>query len=67
MEHEQSMRDDEHTPGKRRAASQRERIQQQKKKAEEDQAELAAAEGRYRAAVEDKKGETSAIQSFAHP
>ncbi|KAI0714073.1 hypothetical protein C8T65DRAFT_806673 [Cerioporus squamosus] len=53
MEHEHSaMRDDER---QRRAASQRERMQQQQRKAEEDQAELAATEARYKAAVDEKK------------
>ncbi|RPD54654.1 hypothetical protein L226DRAFT_90071 [Lentinus tigrinus ALCF2SS1-7] len=55
MEHEHSIMRDEAAPGARRAASQRERIQQQKRKAEEDQAGLAAAEARYKAAVEEKK------------
>ncbi|KAI0755192.1 hypothetical protein C8Q80DRAFT_1248305 [Daedaleopsis nitida] len=54
MEHEQSIREDEPAASRRRA-DQRERIQQQKKKAEEDQAELAAAETRYKAAVEEKR------------
>ncbi|RDX49872.1 hypothetical protein OH76DRAFT_1403113 [Lentinus brumalis] len=53
IEHEQSaMRDDER---QRRATSQRERMQQQKKKTGEDQAELATAEVRYKAAVDEKK------------
>ena len=66
MEHEHSMlRDDEVNAGKRRAASQRERLQQQKRKAEEDQAELAGAEARYRSAVEEKKGETALARVYS--
>lgn len=60
MEHEHSTtRDEQATAGPRRATSQRERVQQHKKKAEVDQAELAAAEARYKSAVEEKKGQTS--------
>ena len=63
LEQEQSIsRDGE--PSKKRVVSQRERMQQQQqqqsrqqKKAEDDQVELAAAEARYKAAVEEKKGE----------
>ncbi|PIL22329.1 hypothetical protein GSI_15017 [Ganoderma sinense ZZ0214-1] len=59
MEHEQSVsRDAEPEASKKRVVSQREHLQQQQeqqKKAEENQAELAAAEARYKAAVEEKK------------
>ena len=37
----------------------RKRGKKHKKKAEVDQAELAAAEARYKSAVEEKKGQTS--------
>ena len=61
IEHEQSInRDADPQASKKRVASQRERVQQQEdqqKKMEEDQAELAAAEARYKTAVEEKKGE----------
>lgn len=59
LEHEQSVLKDDGLPaGKKRVVSQRERAQQQlqQQKAEEDQADLAAAEARYRTAVEEKKG-----------
>ena len=58
LEHEQSISRDVE-PSKKRVSSQRERVQQQKQqqeKAEDDQTELAAAETRYKAAVEEKKG-----------
>ncbi len=61
LEHEHSLtRDGELQASKKRVVSQRERVQQQQeqqKKTEDDQAELAAAEARYMAAVEEKKGE----------
>ncbi|EJF61064.1 hypothetical protein DICSQDRAFT_106734 [Dichomitus squalens LYAD-421 SS1] len=59
LEHEQSvMRDDEAPAGRKRVQRERpqqQQQQQQQKKAGEDQAELAAAEARYRAAVDEKK------------
>ena len=57
LEHEQSMMRED-VRNKRIA---RERMEQEKKKAEDDQAELAAAETRYKSAVEEKKGNVVVI------
>ena len=56
---EQSAIRDENTsvgPRSRRSQQPQHKQQQQQKKAQEDEAELAAAEARYKAAVEEKKG-----------
>ena len=57
LEHEQSMMRED-VRNKRIA---RERMEQEKKKAEDDQVELAAAETRYKSAVEEKKGNVVVI------
>lgn len=54
MEHEQSAFHAEPPAGTSRNAHTQQ--QQQRRKAQEDEAELAGAEARYRAAVEEKKG-----------
>ena len=61
LEHEQSIvRDEMPQPGARNHHTQH----HLQRKAQEDEAELAAAEARYKSAVEEKKGMVTAMQKY---